>query len=137
NVNKLTAAAMSAAKVDRATDSGKVVEDNLNKFLNRIYYDLRNSGQSPQDRAMNFMATNVFQAASVFSKSLKNGMQLDTILVERSDFGRSDSDCWDVRLKCFDRENVRRARDVYRMTVDVSDVLPVTVGQIREWSVAG
>ena len=41
---------------------------------------------------------------------------------------RPDSDCWDVQLLMFDPENERRASRVYRYTVDVSDVLPVTVG---------
>jgi hypothetical protein len=32
-------------------------------------------------------------------------------------------------------ENERRASRVYRYTVDVSDVLPVTVGTVRSWAV--
>ena len=35
----------------------------------------------------------------------------------------------------FDAENERRAARVYRFTVDVSEVLPVTVGADRNWSV--
>jgi hypothetical protein len=35
----------------------------------------------------------------------------------------------------FDPETERRANRVYRYTVDVSDVLPVTVGTVRSWAV--
>ena len=33
----------------------------------------------------------------------------------------------------FDPENTRRARRVYRYTIDVSDVTPVTLGATRSW----
>lgn len=57
------------------------------------------------------------------------------IEVEKSPFCRINSDCWDVKLKFFDPENGRRARKVYLFTIDVSDRIPVTLGQIRSWSV--
>ncbi|NEQ10674.1 MAG: peptidase S8, partial [Moorea sp. SIO4E2] len=60
-------------------------------------------------------------------------MQLDTIGVERSPFCRVDSDCWDVKLKFFDPENDRRAKKILRYTIDVSDIMPVTMGQPRIW----
>jgi hypothetical protein len=37
-------------------------------------------------------------------------------------------------LKFFDPENTRRARRVYRFTVDVSDTMPVTLGEVRSWT---
>ncbi len=48
---------------------------------------------------------------------------------------RINSDCWDVKLKFFDPENGSRARKVYLFTIDVSDRIPVTLGQVRSWSV--
>jgi hypothetical protein len=78
-------------------------------FLNRIYYDLRNLGTTSQDRALNFAATNAFQAASTFAEAVATEMELDSITVEKSPFCRLDSDCWDVKLKFFDPENSRRA----------------------------
>jgi len=62
------------------------------------------------------------------------GMELDSINVQRSPFCRMDSDCWDVQLKFFDPENSRRARKVFRFTIDVSDFVPVTLGEVRTWS---
>jgi hypothetical protein len=64
-------------------------------------------------------------------------MALDSITVEKSPFCRMDSDCWDVKLIFFDPENSNRAQKVYRFTIDVSDVLPVTLGAVRSWSQAG
>jgi hypothetical protein len=98
---------------------------------------LRNLGQTPAERAMNFSATNAFQTAAVFADPASHRMQLDTILVERSAFCRKDSDCWDVKLRFFNPANVLEARRVSRFTVDVSDVYPVLVGPIRTWSEVG
>ncbi len=106
----------------------------LSSFLNRIYYDLRNLGQISQDRALNFAATNAFQAAQTFSEAVGAGIELDSINVSKSPFCRLDSDCWDVQLKFFDPENSRRARKVFRFTIDVSDLIPVTLGEVRSWS---
>ncbi|MFD3506048.1 hypothetical protein [Nocardia sp. NPDC058666] len=95
---------------------------------------MRNLGATSRDRALNFAATNAFQAASTFATALAAGMALDTIGVEKSPFGRIDSDCWDVKLRFFDPENSRRAKKVFWFTIDVSDPLPVTLGDVRTWS---
>ena len=58
----------------------------------------------------------------------------DSIDVQKSPFCRINSDCWDVKLKFFDPENGRRAKKVYRFTIDVSDTIPVTLGEVRSWS---
>ena len=63
-------------------------------------------------------------------------MELDTITVEKSPICRLDSDCWDVKLKFFDPENNRRAKRVFRFTIDVSDSIPVTLGEVRTWTEA-
>jgi subtilisin family serine protease len=119
-----------AETIDNAANS-------LRNFLDRMYYDLRNLGQTSPERAMNFTATNAFQAAIAFSDAAAAGMQLDTIMTERSPFCRKDSDCWDVKLRFFDPDDVLRARLVSRFTIDVSDTLPVLVGPVRTWSEPG
>ena len=113
-----------------------IIAANLLSFLDRIYYDLRNLGVLSSDRALNFAATNAFQAATVFSEALGLGMQLENIETEPSPFARIDADAWDVKLKFFDPENTRRARKVYRFTVDVSEMMPVTLGEVRSWNAA-
>ena len=112
----------------------EAVRRTLGSFLNRVYYDMRNLGTTSQDRALNFAVTNVFQAAFALGRSIADGMELDSITVEKSPFCRLDSDCWDVKLKFFDPENSRRAKKVYRFTIDVSDLIPVTLGETRIWS---
>jgi len=114
----------------------KRVRRSLEGFLNRIYYDLRNLGATSRDRALNFAATNAFQAAGTFSLAIGEGMELDSIGVEKSPVCRLDSDCWDVKLKFFDPENSRRAKRVFRFTIDVSDTIPVTLGEVRTWTEA-
>lgn len=136
-VNNLVVAAVSAVK-SQASQASEVSEDSIRRslhgFLRRVYYDLRNLGHTSRDRALNFAATNAFQAAHTFAQAVADGMELDTIDVEKSPFGRQDSDCWDVKLKFFDPENNRRAKRVFRFTIDVSDILPVTLGEVRTWS---
>jgi cyanobactin maturation PatA/PatG family protease len=138
NINNLIDGAVNAvisqpqfkAQAGTATvDSHKAT---LRGFLDRIYYDLRNLGQTSQDRALNYTATNAFQAAQVWLQQSKP-YTLDGISVQKSPYCRVDSDCWDVKLSFFDPENDRVAREVYRFTIDVSDVTPVTMGEIRHW----
>ena len=108
----------------------------LRSFLDRVYYELRNLGRLSSDRALNFAATNAFQATRVFAEAVTSGLRLDHVEVEQSPYARPESDAWDVKLKFFDPENLRRARQVFRFTVDVSDVMPVTMGEVRNWSVS-
>lgn len=106
----------------------------VRNFLDRVYHGLRNLGQLPQDRALNFAATNAFEIESVYESAIKDEMDLDSIQVTRSPICRPGSDCWDVELYFFfPARQVQTVRKVYRFTVDVSDVVPVTVGTMRSW----
>jgi cyanobactin maturation PatA/PatG family protease len=105
----------------------------LTDFLNRVYYAHRNLGVTPQDRALNFSATNAFQATRVISSVTGGNLDLDTIVVAKSPVCRPDSDCYDVELGFFNPNNLQEARTVARFTVDVSDVIPVTLGEPRFW----
>jgi cyanobactin maturation PatA/PatG family protease len=106
----------------------------IEDYLNRVYYDYRNLGVAPQERALNFSATNAFQVSVALATAAHGERVLDTISVEKSPICRPDSDCYDVKLIFFDPENDRRSNRVYRFTIDVSDVIPVPVGQMRSWS---
>lgn len=133
-VNTLVEAAVKAVEKQNQQVDEAAIRRTLGGFLQRIYYDLRNLGTTSQERALNFSATNAFQAAATFSEAVAVGMELDSIDVSKSPFCRIDSDCWDVKLKFFDPENSRRARKVFRFTIDVSDVMPVTLGEVRSWN---
>jgi cyanobactin maturation PatA/PatG family protease len=105
-------------------------------FLQKVYYELRNLGVTAEERAMNYAATNAFEVERAFEAAHKEAMELDAIEVHRSPICRPDSDCWDVKILFFYPERqVQTVRKVYRFTVDVSDVVPVTVGPMRSWFV--
>lgn len=117
----------------------------LRAFMDKIYYQLRNLGQSSPDRALNYVATNAFTFATGIRSGLISSQQvpgganlytLDTVTVTKSPYCRMDSDCWDVQVKFFDPENDRRARAVYLYTVDVSDEMPVSLAPTHEFLVA-
>ncbi|KAB8318706.1 PatA/PatG family cyanobactin maturation protease [Tolypothrix campylonemoides VB511288] len=134
-VNALVETAVATVSPETSESNNASMQRSLKSFLHRIYYDLRNLGQLDRDRALNFAATNAFQAASTFASAIVSGMGLESIEVEKSPFCRLNSNCWDVKLKFFDSENSRRAKKVYRFTIDVANIMPVTLGQVRSWSV--
>lgn len=108
----------------------------ISNFLDRVSFELRNLGVDPRERALNFAATNAFQVARVYESAIRASLVLDTISVERSPICRPNSDCWDVSLTFFDpNQRLTRSRRIYRFTVDVSDVLPVTIGGVRSFDV--
>ena len=120
---------------DERVQSENELDEQLTNFLNRIYFEFRNMGQSPEERAINYSATNVFALVEFIIDKVLAKYQLDTIEVEKSPICRLDSDCWDVKLVFFDTTNFLAPRTVHRTTVDVSDVVPVSVGDPREWQI--
>ncbi|MFO7032058.1 thiazoline oxidase [Limnospira fusiformis CCALA 023] len=136
NVNALVDAAL--ATVDNVEAVGvENLREGLTAFLNRVYYDLHNIGQTSRDRALNFAVTNTFQAAATFAEAIASDRKLDTIEVQKSPYCRLNSDCWDVLLTFFDPEDGKRSRQVFRFTIDVADSMPVTVGSIKRWAIPG
>jgi hypothetical protein len=109
--------------------------DRLRNFLERIYYEVRNMGQVPSDRAINYLATNLFQANEAFNDALDNNLELDSMFAEKSPLCRPKSDCWDVVMRFFDPEHrMEKALVEHRLTVDVSDISPIGIGKPRKWS---
>jgi cyanobactin maturation PatA/PatG family protease len=134
-INGLVDAALQILSEEVADADEIQMRRSLSSFLKRVYFDLQNLGQTAKDRALNFAATNAFQAASTFAQAISTGMELDTIEVEKSPFCRINSDCWDIKLKFFDPDRGLRAKKVYLFTIDVSYLIPVTLGEVRSWSV--
>jgi cyanobactin maturation PatA/PatG family protease len=112
-------------------------ERNIRAFLDKIYYQFRNLGQSSADRALNYAGTNAFLFGSEVQQGFLSGayvpgpnsglFTLDTITVAKSPYCRMDSDCWDVIIRFFDPENVDRASVSWLFTIDVSAELPVSL----------
>ncbi len=112
-----------------APDNIGASSSGVRNFLSRVYYELRNRGATPQKRAINYSATNALQVHDVFARAIQSSFELEHISVERSAIYRGGSDCWDVKLTFFHpQQRLRLAKKAYRFTVDVSDVIPVTVG---------
>lgn len=110
--------------------------DELMNFIHRIYYELRNRGYDSHERAINYAATNAYQMLEVFDDAYKESLFLNTISAVVSPVSRPDSDCWDVVLEFFNpKERLTTARKLYRYTIDVSDIMPVTIGTLRSWYV--
>lgn len=110
--------------------------DGAADFLDRIYNEFRNTGVSPQDRALNYSAMNALNTKQIFGIEAAAKRRLDTVEVDKSTICRPDSDCYDVTFRFFDPLNVlTQARQVYQYTIDVSDVVPVPVGRVRKWAV--
>jgi hypothetical protein len=108
--------------------------EGVRNFLARVYHEVRNLGLMPQDRALNYAATNAFEMGAIYAAAIRERMELDRVAVVPSPIGRPGSDCWDVEVYFFYPERqVQTVRKVYRFTVDVSDTVPVTVGATRSW----
>jgi cyanobactin maturation PatA/PatG family protease len=117
-------------------EKGAIAANQLTNFLQRVYFECRNLGIRPQDRALNFAATNALNVASIFESALSDGMELDSFGLEKSPICRPESECWDVKLIFFDpKKQLETARRIYRTTVDVSEVIPVVIDSIRSWSI--
>jgi len=60
HINTLVSAAIEAVGAEQTEAQESQMRRTLSSFLNRIYYDLRNLGQTSQDRALNFAATRLW-----------------------------------------------------------------------------
>jgi len=128
-------APMPAAKEQERT-AYQQKEAGVRNFLERVYDEMRNLGLISKERALNYAATNAFQIHQVYQRAIEEQTQLDTIEAEKAPVCRPGSDCWDVKLTFFNPlRRMEQARKVYRLTIDVTDLVPVTVGSIRQWYV--
>jgi cyanobactin maturation PatA/PatG family protease len=128
-----------AALIDslRSTGESEAVLAAVGAFLDRVYHERPNTGQSSRDRAVNYAATNVFQAQEVMRSAVEENLVLQRIDAEPSVLCRPDSDCWEVLLTFVaPGQRLQQAPRQYRFTIDVSDLVPVAVGSVRSWRLA-
>jgi cyanobactin maturation PatA/PatG family protease len=128
-----------AALVDslRASGDTDAVLAAVGAFLDRVYHERPNTGQASRDRAVNYAATNVFQAQEVMRAAVQENLALQRIDAEPSILCRPDSDCWEVLLTFVGPgKRLQQAPRQYRFTIDVSDLVPVAVGSVRSWHLA-
>lgn len=116
---------------DSATADDKAKIQRANDLQSRLFYELRNFGVAPQERALNAIATYSIDAV----RSALVGHEIETVRAEKTPVARPGSDCWDVVVTTFVADKVyEAAKKVFRQTVDVSDVVPVFLGQPRIYS---
>lgn len=104
-------------------------------FFQRFFYELRNQGRTPSERAINFGGTAVFRLGEVFLGKIQEDLVLHRIEVAKSMVCPPGSSCWDVSLSFFHpKQMLERAREVLRFTVDVSQEIPVRIGSVNSWA---
>ena len=121
--------------VDNAlgADHDPAVHAALREFLDTVYYELSNRGTASRNRALNFAATNPLQAAHAITAATEDRLSLADIAVAKSPYCRMGSDCQEIKLRFHDPADDSRAPWIWRFTIDVGDLLPVTVGEPRAW----
>jgi hypothetical protein len=95
---------------------------------------MRNLGLTSEQRALNYSATNAVQITAVMRSATHDELDFGTPIVKKSPVCRPDSDCYDVELPFFNPKDTNVANRIYRFTVDVSDVIPVSIGTVRSWT---
>lgn len=117
----------------RTTPSEEVVYA-IDDFFHQVYFRADQNPEVSRDRAVNFAATNGYQVAAAFMDAMGDGFEYAQYRTEYSPFARVSGLCWDVIVQFIDPSEDRRAMREYRLTVDIADVMPVTVGRLRRWS---
>jgi cyanobactin maturation PatA/PatG family protease len=107
--------------------------DGLSNFLARVERQYRNFGIAGADRALNYAATTAYRVIDVLSHVIPEKLELDDIRVAASAACRPGSECYDIDLRFFNPTEVRLPYLVFRFTIDVSDVVPVGVDDIKWW----
>ena len=131
---KYVKALKDASKKADAGASEAKIEREINRFLGKIYFSIRNRGLAPQERALNSAATNAFNVSPVIVEAGEDGMTLRDVAVERSPLNRPGSEYFDVLLTFFDPQHRQeRAPLRARFTIDVSDTVPVMIGDAVTW----
>ncbi|RGD57187.1 peptidase S8 [Kitasatospora xanthocidica] len=148
-VDAVVKAVLGQAERDALTVNEAYIRKTMDAFLDKVYYQFRNLGQTSADRALNSAGTNAFSVAETISKAMLLGQSIpstatggndqtslyciDTISVTKSPYCRMGSDCQDVKVGFFDPEDERHARVNMLFTIDVSDEFPVTLAPAHQF----
>jgi hypothetical protein len=137
DTDEYTKALREALKKADPKVSDDLIAREMRRFFGKIYYSIRNRGLTPEDRAINAAATNAFNAFNIsptIVEAGQEGLTLRDIGVERSPLSRPGSDYFDVLFTFFDPEKrSERAPLRARFTIDVSDTVPVPIGEPVTW----
>ncbi|QVL33731.1 S8 family serine peptidase [Telmatocola sphagniphila] len=126
----------------------------IRHYFRRSAKLLKNLGVQAEHRALNFALTNAYthiyaaDAKRAGNQGYNSGyslpepiMDLETVHVSRSQISAPGTECWDVEIAFFyphvlNSEQARHIPDrkIYQFKVDVSDVVPVMIGEIHSWN---
>ena len=106
----------------------------LEDFRSLVTRKYRNLGIAGSERALNYAATAAFRVYQVLVEVVKAGLVMDDIAVLKSPACRPGSDCYDVQLRLFVPADITAPLRVFQFTVDVSDTIPVHIGEVSIWS---
>ena len=110
----------------------------VGRIASRLYESARNDGKSDQERAMNWAATSLLVNVRpllgnpIFQQSVGGleNVAISDIQVNPTSCRRSGQE-YDVQIAFFNTQNTLFGLTVLASTVDVSDVVPVTLGNTR------
>ncbi len=106
----------------------------IDRFLGKIYFTIRNRGLLPEERVLNAAATNAFNFSPIIVEAGQEGLSLKDIGVEKSPLSRPGGDYYDVLLTFFDpNDRLGRTPLRSRFTIDVADTVPVMIGDPVTW----
>jgi hypothetical protein len=105
----------------------------LLSILRDIRSHARNDGAGGPARALNYLLANPVQLVMSTLGARREGLSFKDFGILRSTFSRPYSDCWDIELRFIDADDEFRSQLVHRHTIDVADILPVSVGQMKAW----
>jgi cyanobactin maturation PatA/PatG family protease len=118
----------------KSASEDEMIKREVKRFLGKIHFSIRNRGMLAEERALNSAATDAFNFSSVVVEAGSEGLALRDVAVERSPLSRPGSEYFDVLLTFFDPANRQgRAPLRSRFTIDVSDTVPVRVGEPVTW----
>jgi hypothetical protein len=116
--------------------------DGAREFVGRVvaklYEESQNDGKSPQSRAVNWATTSAIRDLQNFFlndtfRRFLGGLEnaaVNEVTVQESTCRRTGLE-FDVAISLFSFENTMRGEIVLTTSVDVSDVVPVTLGRTR------
>jgi cyanobactin maturation PatA/PatG family protease len=126
--------ALFSARKETPGESEERVKLEIERFLGKVMYRIRNRGRTPEERALNSAITNAFNFSDVIAQAVSEQLVLRDVTVERSPLNRPGSDYFDVLVTFFNpRDRQGTANLSARFTVDVSDTVPVIVGEPVTW----
>lgn len=134
NQKDYTSALMECRRDAGGNNTQENLKKEIERFLGKIYFRIRNKGLLPEERALNAAATNAFNFSSVIIEAGRDGLTLKDVHAEKSALSKNGGDYYDVLLTFFNpRDRLGTAPLLSRITVDVSDTVPVVIGDPVIW----